>query len=679
MASSKNIPDIQPGETPWCFPEGAKVYILDIETDGLLDELTRLHSLVVRDYHSGDLVCSLGSVSELSGEQPFIVQDVLDQADILVAHNGYLFDYPALQKLGLWSPQKPQILLDTLPICRLIYSYLDDIDASLMKTGRLPGNLFGSHSLKAWGIRLGEHKGDYESDCKAAGIENPWAQWSPEMQSYCEQDTLVTLKLLQRLLSKTYSQRAVDLELRVAQHCAKMHFNGFPFDVKKAQDLYSELSGIAHDAQRRAKEAFGSWWEGDHPHYPKRGRKVFIASDNGFNLVNRGTKARPSIIRGYYQGFDPESPFTPIRRIEFNPSSRDHIGERLIALRGWSPGDFTETGKPKLDETTLKGLPWPEAKELARLFIIEKRLGQLGNGKNAWLKLVSPYGRIHGSINPNGAVTGRATHSRPNIAQVPSVEIRETKLEDGSVSKEVLWGETGEWGADCRALFTAPEGRTLIGADLSKLELLCLAHFLGKWDDGAYAEIVLSGDPHVFMQNAAGVDTRYKGKTLNYALVYGGGDLKLGHTADPMLSPGEKIARGRMIRRKIMRNFTGYQNLVAGTRKAHEERGFLFGLDGRKVRIRAAHSAVNTLLQSAGTLIAKQWIIELVAAMENAGADFQLHAWIHDEIQFSVPPDQVEGAKTLAVSAAARAGEFFNLRVPILAEAKSGANWQETH
>jgi DNA polymerase I-like protein with 3'-5' exonuclease and polymerase domains len=307
----------------------------------------------------------------------------------------------------------------------------------------------------------------------------------------------------------------------------------------------------------------------------------------------------------------------------------------------------------------------------------------LGNGKNAWLKLVSASDNaIHGGINPNGAVTGRATHSKPNVAQTPSVEVKEEKQTDGSILKTILCGEEGSWGADCRELFTAKPGWQLVGADLSKLELLCLAHFLARYDGGKYTEVVLSADPHVYMQNAARVDTRYKGKTLNYALVYGGGDLKLGHTADPMLPEKAKILRGRQIRSTIMRNFTGLKELTEVV-KLRADKGFLYGLDGRFVKIRHKHAALNTLLQSAGALIAKQWIREFVKLMDSAGMvhtkDWFLHAWVHDEMQFSVPPALVGMAEVLAIDAAAAAGEYFNLRVPILAEAKHGNNWKETH
>lgn len=676
---TKPSPLLAAGDVAWAFPEGPKVYVFDTETNGLLDEATKLHSLVIRDFRSGELVLSWGSGRDEVCFGTNAAASVLDGADYLVAHNGYKFDFPILRKLCGWKPRDGQILIDTLPMCRLIYSFLDDLDSSLVKTGKLPGNLFRSHSLQAWGIRLGQWKGDYSDVMKERGLD-PWEKWSEEMQEYCEQDTVVNVALLQRLLSRPYSARAVDLELEVAQICAQMEFNGFPFDEAQGASLFAELSGIRAKVERELLDQFGSWWEGGSETTPARPRRVFTAHDEGVP-VNRGSKKTPVLLRGFYTAYADDAPYTPITRVAFNPASRAQIAKRLIQVRGWSPTEFTDSGQPKVDESVLKTLPWPEAKALARFFLVDKRVGQLANGNQAWLKVVRG-GRIHGSINPNGAVTGRATHSYPNVAQVPSVKVKETKRGDGSTDKEVLWGEPGEWGADCRALFTAPKGHTLIGADLSKLELLCLAHYLGRYDKGRYTQIVLSGDPHVDMQNNAGVDTRSKGKTLNYCLIYGGGDVKLGLTADPLLDNAAARARGRQIRSRIMSRFTGYADLVRGCQSA-SKRGFMFGLDGRRVHVRSEHSALNTLLQGAGALIAKRWMVELDQMLHTwgwtHGVDWSLHAWLHDELQFSVRPQDVERAKEAAIEAASRAGKWFNLRVPILAEAKHGSTWQATH
>ena len=97
-------------------------------------------------------------------------------------------------------------------------------------------------------------------------------------------------------------------------------------------------------------------------------------------------------------------------------------------------------GKPKVDETVLEKLKYPEAKILSEHFLIEKRIAQLAVGAQAWLKQ-EVKGRIHGNCNTNSTVTGRASHTHPNLGQVPSV--------------------VKPFGKECRQLFRATPGRNL--------------------------------------------------------------------------------------------------------------------------------------------------------------------------------------------------------------------------
>ena len=121
----------------------------------------------------------------------------------------------------------------------------------------------------------------------------------------------------------------------------------------------------------------------------------------------------------------------------------------------------------------LREINTEQSLTLLEYLLLSKRLGQLSEGNQAWIKL-EHKGRIHGSVNTNGAVSGRCTHMNPNIAQVPSV--------------------LSEYGADCRALFTAPAGKVLVGADASGLELRMLASYLSNIDGGSYAKKLLEGD-----------------------------------------------------------------------------------------------------------------------------------------------------------------------------------------
>lgn len=351
-----------------------------------------------------------------------------------------------------------------------------------------------------------------------------------------------------------------------------------------------------------------------------------------------------------------------MKTVVFNPNSRDHISNRLMKIYGWKPVDRTPSGKPKVDETVLSKLPYPEAKKLAEYMMIQKIIGMLAEGDNAWLKLQKD-GRIHGSIITNGAVTGRATHSRPNVGQVPSV-------------KKPL-------GAACRELFgTYPQ----LGCDVSGLELRMLGHFMALHDNGEYAREVIEGDIHTINQKAAGLPTRDHAKTFIYAFLYGAGNGKIGSIV------GKSPMVGGKLRKKFLTKVPALKRLQSGVQAACETRGHLKGLDGRILHIRSSHAALNTLLQSAGALVCKQWIVEFVRLLKQHGlyqTDVKIVAWVHDELQIEISENLVCSEENedelrslvgdICVEAIERAGAHFNLRVPLTGEYKIGNNWKDCH
>jgi DNA polymerase I-like protein with 3'-5' exonuclease and polymerase domains len=286
--------------------------------------------------------------------------------------------------------------------------------------------------------------------------------------------------------------------------------------------------------------------------------------------------------------------------------------------------------------------------------MVQKRIGQLAEGDQAWLKKVGNDDRIHGSVITNGAVTGRATHSNPNMAQVPSV--------------------SAPFGTECRTLFHVPQGKSLVGADLSGLELRCLAHYMAKWDGGSYGRTLLEGDIHTVNQNAAGLPTRNQAKTFIYGFLYGAGAAKIGSIV------GKGAAEGQRLKSRFLKQLPALAKLVEAVQYA-SNRGYLLGLDGRKLFVRSSHAALNTLLQSAGALIAKQSLVEFDRlVLERGWSDkVKLVAWIHDEIQVETDEDIAEEVGTLAVRAFELAGTYFGFRIPITGEFRVGRNWAETH
>lgn len=610
-----------------------KALVFDIETDGLLDTLTRVHSLVIEDPDTGELFSFRNDNHPDNLKRLVEGIRMLMEADLIIGHNIIKFDIPAIQKVYPWFKIDQSKVFDTLVASRLIWTNITDTDLNRIRNRKttLPNKLVGKHGLEAWGHRLGRFKGDYAKMMEAKGLD-PWASWNPEMQSYCEDDVHLNVELWKLVVAKNYSPRALRLEHQIAFIMARMERHGFGFDVMAAERLYVELAGKREELAGSLRSLFQPW-------YVRDGKGEF-------------TPKRDNKKMGYGAGY----PFTKVKLTVFNPNSRQHMADRLMKVRGWKPTVFTDGGQPKVDDDVLSELDYPEAKALADYLTLQKRIGQLAEGDNAWLKLATRRGTIHGSINPNGAVTGRATHSYPNIAQVPAC---------GAL-----------YGAECRALFRPITlGWVQLGCDVSGLELRMLGHFMARYDEGAYGREVVNGDIHTLNQNAAGLETRGQAKTFIYAFLYGAGDEKIGK----IIGKGKEA--GRAIKRKFFKQVPALRKLIEGVKKSAEAKGHINGLDGRLLHIRSAHAALNTLLQSAGALVCKQWIIEF----DNLLTEHNLHpyvnimAWVHDELQMEVHPDYAQRVGELCVEAIVLAGKFFNIQVPLTGEFKIGQSWKDCH
>lgn len=604
-------------------------YIFDIETDGLLDNLTTIHCLALLDIDTGEVI---GCPPDRHAFVMTIEEGLrhLMEADLIVGHNIIKFDIPAIQKLYPWFKPKGMVR-DTILLSHLSYPNLKERDfANLNRNPDFPKNMIGKHSLEAWGHRLGVYKGDFHKT-------SDWSEWSWEMQEYCEQDVRVTYTLWNRIVSKKYSEQAIQLEHDFQEIIFKQEQHGFCFDVEAAKRLYVVLCTRRLELESELKQVFS----------PR-----ILPSKITNPYKSQFTPKRDNKRLGYQAG----ATFTKVELAEFNPASRDHIAWWLRLQYGWKPKEYTEDGKPKVDETVLAKLEWPEAKVLTEYLMIEKRIGQLAEGRQAWLKL-EKNGRIHGQLVTNGAVTGRCTHKFPNIAQVPAVGV--------------------PYGKECRNLFTVPDGYRLVGCDASGLELRCLAHYMARFDGGAYAKELLEGDIHTANQLAAGLPTREQAKKFIYAFLYGAGDEKLGQ----IIQAGEK--EGRILRTRFLKKTPALKLLKDEIALKAKTKGYLKGIDGRHLHIRSPHSALNTLLQSAGALLVKQATVFLYQELSQHGyvwgRDWAQVAHIHDEIQLQVKEEFADEIGKIAVQCFERAGQHFNFRIPITGEYKIGRTWAETH
>jgi hypothetical protein len=649
--------------------------VFDTESDDLLDGATKLHVLNLIDrttgaresYHDDETITPRAGTLEQGVRR--VVQHVAD-GGMVSGHNVIKHDIPLIAKFFSGFYVHPDQVLDTLVVSRLIWTDLKDIDMRALKKRKRPEEfrekgLMGSHSLGAWGYRLGEYKGDFKG---------PWDTFTQEMQDYGVQDVEVTLRLIEKIEAENYAEEAIRLEHRVAEIIFLQERHGFWFDIDTARRLEVELVAEKARLEDQLRSAFSPWFEAERAKGrvvvvdPKRRRSARVVAESG---------------EGWRAEYEPGSAYSKVKLVSFEPGSRDKIANRLTALMGWTPVEFTPTGKPKVDETTLGGLDYPEAKLLIEYLTVDKRLGQLAAGDEAWLKKVKADHRIHGRVNTNGAITGRMTHSGPNVAQVPKVGT--------------------PYGAECRALFTAAPGKVLVGTDAEGLELRELAHYMARYDEGAYAEAVVNGDKklgtdaHSLNMKALGLKTRDGAKTWLYAYIYGAGNLKLGKIQyDDMgeewradFNRKHKAGRarenalaqlGKQARGKIERGIPALGAVRDAVSAAGDK---LRSHDGRLLNVRSDHSKFNTLLQGGGAVVMKKALVlaydALLARGWEFGRQFAMVANIHDEIQTEVDPDIAEEVGRITADAIRRAGEAFGLRCPLAGSSDIGPNWAATH
>jgi DNA polymerase I-like protein with 3'-5' exonuclease and polymerase domains len=597
--------------------------IFDLESDGLYDNVTVIHCIVIHDI----------GLQQTFSYGPDCITDALAHlatADVLIGHNILFYDIPVLNKLHP-SVQFKGRIIDTLICTRLIWpkEILYGLDEE--QYPQVPKGLKGSASLKAWGWRLADHKIDFKD----------FSEYSQEMLEYCIQDVQVTKKLWQHITNQCYPESALKLEHDFALAINQQIRAGIPFDVDAAISLVDDLRRKEKNLETELKEIFP----------PLKEITWFTPK------VNNKT-------RGYIKGV----PFEKVRYEEFNPGSRDQIAERLRSKYGWEPEKITDKGNPVLNDEVLEALPYPEAKRLAEYMLIKKRLGQIADGNNAWFKLVNnDSGRMHGDVVTNGCITGRCAHRYPNMGQVPA--------------------SYSPYGKECRSLFHAPDGWDLIGIDAKALELRCLAGYLAIWDEGKYAELVTdpTGDIHTYNQQQFGVETRDISKRLLYGMLYGCGSVKAGTIIDPN-EKDEAVLRklGSTAINSFMKGVPALKELKEKIEANIAFRSYLIGLDRRVLYCRSAFKGLNVLLQSAGAIIMKQVVVTLHNNIEQNlglvhGQGWEQSLMVHDEIQISCSPKYTESIREQAMLAFPAAGEFFDFRCKIEGDSRVGKTWAETH
>jgi len=483
------------------------------------------------------------------------------------------------------------------------------------------------HSLKNWGFQLECEKGESPED---------FTEYNKEMLDYCIQDVKLNRILYLHLLkeAKGFSKESLNLEHDVFKIVNQQRKDGFAFNEQKAMLLLSKLNQRKKEVEEEVHEKFKPKW------VVVREVTPFIKQDG--TLGKRGLTEEEYNDRLISKNYNT---FKRKKLVDFNLGSRKQIGEYLIDF-GWKPNRFTPTGQPIVDEATLKKIEHiHEANLIAEFLLLQKRIAQI----QSWVEAVEEDNRVHGFVISNGAITGRMTHRNPNIAQIPSVY--------------------NPYGKECRACWTVEPGNKLVGIDASQLELRLLAHYMA---DKEYTNEILNGDIHTANQKLAGLKSRDEAKTFIYALIYGAGDEKIGS----IIKGGRR--EGARMRQRFLSGLSAFSSLKTRIDTA-SKKGFLKGLDGRKIKLRHQHAALNTLLQSGGAIVMKRALIIFDNKLKLNAIPFKIVANVHDEWQVETLEKNADFVGEVAVQSIIDTAEYYNMRCPLDAEYRIGNDWSETH
>ena len=573
--------------------------VADIETNSTG---SHIWCLVTQDLDTKEVTVWKEATDEL--------REYLNKAEVIVGHNFLSFDAVILNRLWKTKIRLSQVF-DTLILSRLLNPSLED-----------------GHSLDSWGNRLGMNKINYGAiwawmtdtfmtkDNRNLPFDEPVEDL---MLHYCKRDVELTGKLYDYLVreqekTKT-STEALQLEMQTQSIIAEQERNGFKLDIPYAMQLLSTIKARMSVIDSEMEAVF------------------------------------PTIVRPRFSEKTGKQLKDEV--IQFNPGSRKQIHERLADKYGWVPTKMTEKGTPIVDEDVLSKLEYPEAKFLAEYFMLQKRASML----ESWLEKVGKDGRVHGKVITIGAVTGRMTHTSPNMAQVPSAD------------------DDTPYGHEFRRCWIVEEGNSLVGIDASGLELRMLAHYM---NDPEYTEVVINGrsedgtDIHTKNQIAAGLQSRAQAKTFIYGFLYGAGPAKIGSIVGGTSKEGQKLIDS------FLKNTPKLKQLREKVARI-SSKGYLPGLDGRILHVRSDHAALNTLLQGAGAIVMKKALVILSKELKRAKLFHKFVANVHDEWQIECKPEDANVVGKLGVWSIEEAGRQLNMRCPLTGEHRSGKTWEDTH
>lgn len=472
------------------------------------------------------------------------------------------------------------------------------------------------HSLQAWGDRLGEAKIHFKE----------FSEYSEEMKVYCKRDVKITERVyrhLKRMLS-SFSEESIRLEHATQYIISEQIRNGFLLNKDVAMDIYT---GALTEANRIEDAVI----------------KYFPPIVTERYSEKTGKRLKDSV----------ES---------FNLASPTQIVKRLDEL-GWKPTVATKTGKSwkicqenldTIPDTMPDGTSMPQCiKDLKKWKILETRWKTAKD----WLDRMDGDGRVHGQVIVPGTVTHRASHQNPNMANIPSITSER--------------GLSGLFAYECREAWTVPRGSKLVGTDAAGIQLRVLAHYM---NDAEYTKTLLTGDIHTFNKNALGefCKDRPTAKTFIYAWLLGAGQAKVAQIL------GCTVRQAGEAMDNFLYSIPALKELKRKAAMA-AQRGYLVGLDGRRIKIESEHKSLSVYLQGGETVIMRMANYLWYTQAKKEKIKFKQTVWVHDEWQTEVEEGRAEDLGKMQVKAIQDTGEYFNLNCPLDGEYKIGNNWAETH
>ena len=615
--------------------------VFDIETNGFYRECTVIHCIALRRVGIDNEILLFDTLNNNIKEG----LEILSKADRLIGHNIIAFDIPVLEKLHPEFTYTHNVI-DTLNLSSIVYP------------------LMSNHSIETWGKELGFEKlnpmtgvefTEEELKQKKKIKQNAWEVCTPEMCAYCKQDVKITELVLWRCQEDNLIEKCpyvVELSNNFAWIISEQVINGCRIDKEGLEKLNNQILQDENSAKEELLKML----------------PTFI--DYQFKVVKRNNKNK-----------NLKAGDIIVERVEteFNLKSTQHWMRFLKEKYNFDPPKVRRKGKEEptasLNDDVLAELTYPEVKQLLKYKTASKIRGMIYSDPNSIYNLLDENSIIHGKVHTEGTVSGRCSHSNPNLTVMPRIR----KNEDG-----IAYGLRGKYAYEVRSLFIAREGFTFVGFDAKALEVMCLAHYM---NNKAFTYEVENGDIHTWTKNKAELRSRRQAKLFMYSLLYGAG---LGKLAQ-WLSEDDELAENlhytindaKRVKEKFMNEVPEIAQLIDRINDEYSEYGYITGLDGRKLQARSSYILLNLLLQSSGTVLMKQCLVFLKNELDKIGMkpreDYNFLLNAHDEVEAEVRPHLLDKYKECVYKAVDRTNEFFKVNAKLQIDLKTGGCWAECH